>query len=507
MKKMYLCVALVVSAFLVRAVVFEKYLALDNRYWQVDTTTYEKLAQKIAVGERFVTDDGAPQVYRLPGYPFFMGMLYKIFGHNHRIVLWVQIILASFIPLLIFFLCGVIFPERRRVGWIAAWVTVFHVGYVLYSGFMMTETLFVALFLLFLILFLGFVLGKDKKNLTCCDKGDKDHRNKSALKFFNLTALNPAAKGAAYIQFYDELIDQDFVYTHCVCNEADGDEIWRLFGAGVFLGLASLVRPVGHYVLVVALIVLALSHRKRVLQWAAALVLAVGWLVIVGGWLARNAAFFGHIFFHTLPGGHFLYLSAARVVAAEQNISYQNARDDLRAEVQEKEEILVEEKGRRLNEFEVCKLHEGLALDVFKKYPLTTFTMWAKDVVRTTLSLYSAEVLYLESGREHYDYFATVRPLSSWFNRYLKPQTEKVWLKFLIWSEIFFHALLLILAAIFAFKALKRLRTKLGRVFLSTAPFVILFFVIALAGGYARMRLPVEFFLIIWGAWLVGKKA
>ena len=116
MKKIYAFSLLVIVAFALRALVFWGYLGDENRYWQVDSATYETLAKELAINERFATPDGTPNAYRLPGYPLFLAMIFKAVGVNHHAALWVQIILASLIPLLVFFLAQVLFPRRRRIA-------------------------------------------------------------------------------------------------------------------------------------------------------------------------------------------------------------------------------------------------------------------------------------------------------------------------------------------------------------------------------------------------------
>jgi lysylphosphatidylglycerol synthetase-like protein (DUF2156 family) len=105
--------------------------------------------------------------------------------------------------------------------------------------------------------------------------------------------------------------------------------------------------------------------------------------------------------------------------------------------------------------------------------------------------------LYLDSNRQQVDYFATDRPMSNWFTRYLNPETDKPWLKGIIWTEIVCHFFLLLGAALFCIQGLFGKSHRIKKLLWIIMPFVILFIVISLAGGYARMRLPMEFLLII----------
>jgi len=137
--------------------------------------------------------------------------------------------------------------------------------------------------------------------------------------------------------------------------------------------------------------------------------------------------------------------------------------------------------------------------------PFLTLKYWFTDMMRTSLSLYSAEILYLESGRQEFDYFNKDRPTGSMFQRYLFPQTNKLWLKLLIWFEILLYLLTLIGLCAGALKIIIQSiknwtdeNKKLLCAWTASVPFMTLFIFIALAGGYARMRLPIEPFLIIF---------
>ena len=495
MKKVYALTLLVVVAFVLRAGVFLGYLSQDQRYWLGDSATYEVLATQLATTGSFATPDGTPNAYRVPGYPLFLSTIFKVTGINHQAALWIQIVLASFIPLLVYFLAITLLPWRPRVAWAAASITTCHLGYILYSGFMMTETLFILCFLLFLIPFCKAVLRADAEVKTCFQP-DPCTTQQDSNRFYNLLTINPAAKGSGFVQFYDELLDTDVAYACCARNPEQSEGL-NIFFAGLMLGAASLIRPVGHYLLIIAILVLFSAGSYRLKQFAECGLLGFGWFVVVGGWLLRNALLFGHVFFHTLPGGHFLYLSAARVVAAEQQISYQDARTQLRSIISERHATQAAKIGRQLNTYESCKIHEQLAIQVFKTAPLTSMKIWLQDMFRATFSLYSAELLYLDSGRQGIDYFATNRPMSNWFTRYLNPDTDKSWLKSVIWTEIVFHFFLLLGAMLFCIQALLGQSQRIKKLLWITMPFVILFIVISLAGGYARMRLPMEFLLVI----------
>ncbi len=438
---LFLCILFLISL-LVRAGVYNYYISKNNNYWQVDSQTYHLVAQQLASNKGLTLQDNRPNFYRLPGYPLFLAACYKIVGENKERALWVQVFLASLLPVLIFFLANIMFPTCLWVAYGASLYGAFHLGLVLFSGFFMTETLFLFFFLLFLICFFSIM----------CLWGCHSERVLS----YNIMA--------------------------------------KVFGAGIFLGLASLVRPVGQYVIVLTLFLILFSGDHFKNKLIKMIILFVGWLIPVSFWLVRNYMLLGYVFFHTLPGGHFLYLSAARVAMHTQNCSYQQARENLRQEVNN---LMVQQEyalGRPLTEIERCYAHETIAKKHFKSAPLITLKNWATDMLRTSLSLYSSELVYLEAGRNSPDYFNKDRTIWSFFQRYLFPQTEKVWLKYLIYYEIISFLIILIL---FALGLLRSFYTEIYGTFITAILFMGLFIVLALSGGYARMRLPAEVLLII----------
>lgn len=434
-KERWFLTFLFVGALGLRICTFTWYLGNQERFWQVDSNTYHLIGTEMANGNGYSLPGGQPAFYRLPGYPFFLGMCYKFFGHNKESALLCQIIIASFIPILIFFLSLTLFPGALSLAKISALVSTCHLGLVLYAGFFMSESLFIFFFLLFALFFFAS---------------------------FNLLAPHK-----------------------------------KLFIAGLFLGCASLIRPVGHYVIIVAAVLLLLRHNKLYTKIFNVCALTGGWAIPVSFLLLRNYLLLGSIFFHTLPGGHFLYLSAARVAMHPHHCSYQEARNLLKYDVEQKIESAEKAKRCSLNEIERCCLHEQLACSYFIRYPLISLRYWITDMARTMLSLYSAELLYLSSGRKEVDYFAKDRTYWSMIKRYLVPATDNVLLKIIIWAEIIFFLLMLLGFFYGLAYVLFRDTTTQHSVWFRVLPVMALFIVIALAGGYARMRLPIEPFLII----------
>jgi hypothetical protein len=321
------------------------------------------------------------------------------------------------------------------------------------------------------------------------------------------------AQGKDFLLLHERIFhDDSYCFIACEKNNPCGS-FCSLIIAGFFLGLASLVRPVGQYVIIVSLVLILFSLGDIREKFIKSFGLFLGWMYPVSFWLIRNFLLTGYLFFHTLPGGHFLYLSAARVAMHVQNCSYQEARQNLKKEVNDCMNNWRIKKGRELSEIERCYVHEQIAQKYFKRYPLLSLRNWMTDMLRTSFSLYSAELLFLDSGRKEIDYFAQNRSVCSFFTRYLRPSTHSWWLKYVIYYEILAFVFLLILLCCGFLRLLKFLWQKswttiniLACTWVRAFAFSGLFVVLALSGGYARMRLPIEPLMIILALNFILKK-
>ena len=469
-------------SFLIRILVFGLYLSKSDRYWQVDSLLYHNIAVSLADGKGITQSNNKPSFYRLPGYPLFLMPFYAIWGadyttHNSAGVfaaLLAQVFFASFIPLLIFFLSLTLFNWVLLAKVASVW-SALHIGLVLYSGFFMTESLFLIFFLLFLMFFL-----KESHLFFCPDQSGTDKSGSGQPGLYE------------YEFDYRSWSPDEHLYDTWRWNssEVKANFSSMLIFAGMLLGLAGLVRPVGHYLLGLSILFVLLGSRKRVSR---SFMLCLGWLLPILPLLLRNFALTGHIFFHTLPGGHFLYLSASRVAMHVKECSYWEARDILTSEVRTEQDVIEKRLHRKLNEIEHCKLCEKVAVRYFMMRPLLTLKNWATDILRTSLSLYSSEILFLESGRKNIDYFKKGRGIWAMFKRYLFPQAGA--LTVLVWYEILTYLFVLIGFFLGFIKAL--LNKDKWCVWLRCLGFIGLFLIISLSGGYARMRLPIEPLLII----------
>ena len=151
-------------AFIIRSAVFYYYVQHDERYRQADSNDYHYCALFIALGNGMSRiDNNQPIFWRTPLYPWYLSKFYKFNGINSgafaanitaiKQALWIQIALSSLIPLLIFYL-ALLLTGSIALSWIAAWISVFHLGFILASTFLLTEALSLLFFILFLFFFI-----------------------------------------------------------------------------------------------------------------------------------------------------------------------------------------------------------------------------------------------------------------------------------------------------------------------------------------------------------------
>jgi 4-amino-4-deoxy-L-arabinose transferase-like glycosyltransferase len=393
----------------------------------------------MAQGKGISNPDGSPHFYRLPGYPLFLAACYWLCGGSVERMLVMQQILASCIPLLVFVLFLQLFPGAYVGAWAAACVAAVHPGFLILSGLVMSETLFVFLLLVFLILF--FI------------SWSRPH----ALSY--------------------------------VCS------------AGLLLGITSLVRPVGVWLLVLCMIILLcrpLCWRMRLFQ----LLCFLGtWLIPVGGWVLRNFLHTGVFFLHTFSGPHLLNHGAVRVTASAYQIPYAQAQrvvyDDLRI------------KKSLSREWEWSPAAERYALICLIEHPWHACKLCGVNIFKTIFSLYASELLCIDSGGALPSYDAT-HSYKEMVLRFVAPSVHNKLIIPMIYVEIILHVLILLGAfgwCVMSVLNSRRMTLQLWSMFALSCILILL----SCVCGFARLRLPVEPFFIMlavsfWSERMHGKR-
>lgn len=153
---------LFIAALLLRAATFFFYVQHEERYCQADSNDYHHAALSVGLGHGMTKlNNGQPIFWRTPGYPLYLSWFYKHFGIKSGIftdnmkaqktALWIQLILTSVIPIIIFFL-ALSLTGILSIAWITAWISVFHLGLILASTFFSDRGPYPHLFLPFFAL-------------------------------------------------------------------------------------------------------------------------------------------------------------------------------------------------------------------------------------------------------------------------------------------------------------------------------------------------------------------
>jgi len=80
-----------------------------------DAVQYDTIGFNLASGRGFSLETLAPftpTMYREPGYPMFLGMIYVVFGHNIQIVLFAQMLLHATTAVLVYYITRDMFTEK-----------------------------------------------------------------------------------------------------------------------------------------------------------------------------------------------------------------------------------------------------------------------------------------------------------------------------------------------------------------------------------------------------------
>ena len=123
--KFFLIFIFIIS-FLVRALFFVAFVQKDKNSWVcTDSAEYHSIAVNVALGEGIKKSDGKLNFRRLPGYPIFLAVIHKLFGNDIKNVLWVELLISSFVPILIFYLSLLFFPSNFLLAKLVSFFSAF----------------------------------------------------------------------------------------------------------------------------------------------------------------------------------------------------------------------------------------------------------------------------------------------------------------------------------------------------------------------------------------------
>jgi len=126
---------------LVLRILFAFYL--ENKIYWDDGFDYDGLATRLLEGKGYVNSDGMATSFRAPGYPFFLALVYLVFGHHFLAVRVIQSILDSLTIIIIASITKLIF--NQKAGNFSAFIYTIYPLFVYTAGTFFPTTLFIFL--------------------------------------------------------------------------------------------------------------------------------------------------------------------------------------------------------------------------------------------------------------------------------------------------------------------------------------------------------------------------
>lgn len=120
-----------------------------------DSTGYDRVACHFsATNDLADPRDPDQALVQTVGYHLFVGMVYKLFGHQYWPVIWLQIILSIFSFWLVFLIASYLFSPR--VAALSSFLCAINIGFLVYPQFLLAETLVMTMVLAFIERFILF---------------------------------------------------------------------------------------------------------------------------------------------------------------------------------------------------------------------------------------------------------------------------------------------------------------------------------------------------------------
>lgn len=467
---------LFIVSFLVRAIVFQFYVKHHERYRQPDSIDYHNCAIGLAVGSGMHRPDTKkPIFWRTPGYPFFLSFFYELYGVKsggfsnnqsaQHAAIWTQLTISSLTPLFIFYLINML-TGISSIAWLIAWIFVFHIGTVLASTFLLTEALALCFFFPFLFFF---------------------------YKSFHIRG----AKG----------------------KNQNNTWIASIIMSALFLGITTWIRPMGEFVAVVSIFILALlgdcNIRTKIKKITLFLFI---FFLVTSPWYLRNYNLTGKTFFCPMFGPYLNSFSAPKIIRNTRGFSLEKSIHMLYtlSEKQAKIDEIIALNNGKLG----CKHHAALkiAIPIIWEHPFLFFKDWLKEILKTSFDLHSYQLVSFAKNSFMYDpleEFLTEKWQECLYKQQM-PFTMRllVFLELILelfkWFGLFMGIWLFILKPIIKRGKVSYEIKNMGHLWLKIIPIIGSIIFMTGGFGYARLRLPVDPLMIMlsltYWYWLFNKK-
>lgn len=115
-----------------------------------DASAYDILGWNFSQGKGFVAGDNAVEAIVGPGYPFFLSIIYKIFGHSYNSVKFFQVLINMVTIFLMYSIAGIVF--NKKVALISFFIGAVYLPFLTYNALLLTESLFTFFIVFFIYL-------------------------------------------------------------------------------------------------------------------------------------------------------------------------------------------------------------------------------------------------------------------------------------------------------------------------------------------------------------------
>lgn len=148
-----------------------------------DAMAYDRLAIGLSEGRGY---GGGISSYFPPGQSFFLAVIYIVFGYNPQIAYIFEVLISSFTCITIYYIGKTVY--NKKIGIISGLIATFYPTFIIFSGVLGSETLFIFLFNLSILFLLRFQQEQSAKNILI-----------AGVSFGLATHVRPAAIGFVLI--------------------------------------------------------------------------------------------------------------------------------------------------------------------------------------------------------------------------------------------------------------------------------------------------------------------
>ena len=216
---------------------------ISNTILVNDASGYHQLALSLLSKKSFVDFDS----FRTPGYPIFVAMIYSISYNSVWFVLLIQILLNVISVLLVFKIASIIFS--RKIALFSAFLFAIDINQALYAVTLLTDTLFVFLFL---------------------------------------------------------------ASVYYLCKSIKGYNLTPIFISALLLGISTLVRPISFlFPFVAVFFILVICNLKLKIKLVYSLIFSFTFIIAISPWLIHNYSKFGEPKLSSISGSNLLFYNVA----------------------------------------------------------------------------------------------------------------------------------------------------------------------------------------------------